>query len=58
MNLWVGGAVVAGAIACSILVMMLIWRRAPAGGFFTDTDRAAGVFGVLGTFFAVVLRPP
>jgi hypothetical protein len=35
--------------------MLLARRRAPVGGWFTDTDRAAGVFGVLGTFFAVVL---
>jgi len=27
----------------------------PAGGFFTDSDRAAGVFGVTGTAFAVLL---
>ena len=27
----------------------------PAGGFFTDSDRAAGVFGVTGTAFAVQL---
>ena len=36
---------------------MLLVRRfaAPAGGFFTDPDRAAGVFGVTGTGFAVLL---
>jgi hypothetical protein len=55
VNLWLGGAVVGFAISCAVVLMALVRRRAPAGGFFTDTDRAAGVFGVLGTFFAVVL---
>ena len=39
------------------MAAMLAVRRylAPPGGFFTDSDRAAGVFGVLGTAFAVML---
>src|SRR4029077_20487894 len=44
-------AVAAGAIA----VMLLVRRRAPEGSFFEDGDRAAGVFGVLGTGFSVLL---
>src|SRR6266545_584512 len=35
--------------------MFFARRRAPEGGFFSDLDRAAGVFGVLGTSFAVLL---
>ena len=36
---------------------MIAVRRlaAPPRGFFTDSDRAAGVFGVTGTGFAVLL---
>ena len=30
-------------------------RRAPEGSYFNDGDRAAGVFGVLATGFAVLL---
>jgi hypothetical protein len=35
--------------------MLLVRRRAPAGSRFEDGDRAAGVFGVLATGFAVLL---
>jgi len=35
--------------------MLLVRRSAPRGGYFTDSDRAAGVFGVIGTSFAVLL---
>ena len=49
-----------GIIVCAVAVtvtLMLLVRRfaAPPGGFFTDSDRAAGVFGVTGTGFAVLL---
>ena len=43
--------VTAGAIA----LMLLVRRRAPAGSYFSDGDRASGVFGVLATGFAVLL---
>jgi hypothetical protein len=45
--------VVAVSIACAIL--LLVRRRAPDGGYFADGDRAAGMFGVLATGFAVLL---
>src|SRR6187399_729898 len=35
--------------------MLLVRRRAPAGSYFEDGDRAAGVFGMLATGFAVLL---
>src|SRR5437764_8698086 len=35
--------------------MLLVRRRAPEGSYFNDGDRAAGVFGVLATGFAVLL---
>jgi hypothetical protein len=35
--------------------MYLVRRRAPAGGFYTDVDRAGAIFGVVGTAFAVLL---
>jgi hypothetical protein len=39
--------------AAAITAMLLIRRRAPAGGYFADSDRASGVFGVLATGFAI-----
>jgi hypothetical protein len=35
--------------------MLLVRRRAPEGGYFNDGDRAAGVFGVLASGFAIML---
>src|SRR5262249_57804573 len=35
--------------------MLLVRRGAPEGSYFNDGDRAAGVFGVLATGFAVLL---
>jgi hypothetical protein len=52
--LW-AGLVVAGVAALAITAMLLVRRRAPAGSYFEDGDRAAGVFGVLATGFAVLL---
>jgi hypothetical protein len=41
--------------AISIAAMLLVRRGAPDGSYFNDGDRAAGVFGVLATGFAVLL---
>ena len=35
--------------------MLLVRRHAPDGSYFHDGDRAAGVFGVLATGFAVLV---
>jgi hypothetical protein len=37
----------------TIGAMLLVRRRAPEGSFFTDGDRASGVFGVLAGGFAI-----
>ena len=55
MNVLVTGAIVAVAAAAAIGVLLLVRRRAPDGGHYNDGDRAAGVFGVLATGFAVLL---
>lgn len=52
--LW-AGLVVAAVTALSITAMLLVRRRAPEGSYFEDGDRAAGVFGILATGFAVLL---
>jgi len=48
-------AIVAAAMALAVSALLLVRRRAPDGGFFTNGDRAAGVFGVLATGFSVLL---
>ena len=48
-----GILILAVANAVTIGVMLLIRRGAPEGGYFADSDRASGVFGVLATGFAI-----
>ena len=55
MNLFVALAIVLGSTAVAIAVMLAVRRGAPEGSYFADADRAAGVFGVLATGFAVLL---
>jgi Protein of unknown function (DUF4239) len=50
--LWAAVIVVA-ANAATIAAMLLVRRRAPEGSYFTDGDRASGVFGVLAGGFAI-----
>ena len=55
MNLvWAALIIVAVAVPC-VAAMLLVRRRAPEGSYFADGDRAAGVFGVLATGFAVLV---
>src|SRR3954465_3400687 len=55
MNLVVAALIVAGVTVVAVAGMLLVRRRAPEGSYFEDGDRAAGVFGVLATGFAVLL---
>src|SRR6185369_15678131 len=54
MSLLWAGLIVIVACAVTISVMLLVRRSAPEGSYFEDGDRAAGVFGVLATGFAVL----
>jgi hypothetical protein len=40
-------------VTVAVAAMLLVRRRAPEGGYFADSDRASGVFGVLATGFAI-----
>jgi len=53
MNVGWGIVIVLGADAAAVALMLAIRRRAPEGGYFSDSDRASGVFGVLATGFAI-----
>ena len=55
MNLILAAAVTLIITALTVGAMLLVRRRAPAGSYFTDGDRASGVFGVLATGFSVLL---
>jgi succinate dehydrogenase/fumarate reductase cytochrome b subunit len=55
MNVLLGFLVTAGATIVTVAAMLLVRRRAPEGSYFSDGDRASGVFGVLATGFSVLL---
>ena len=55
MNLVWGALIVVGVVAVTVAAMLFVRRRAPEGSYFTDGDRASGVFGVLATGFSVLL---
>jgi len=55
MNLFLAAALVAVATGLAIGAMLFVRRRAPEGSFFSDGDRASGVFGVLATGFSILL---
>ena len=55
MSLLWAGLIVVLASAVTISAMLLVRRTAPEGSYFEDGDRAAGVFGVIATGFAIML---
>src|ERR1700755_3632138 len=55
MNVFVALVVVLASAGVAIGAILLVRRNAPDGSYFHDGDRAAGVFGVLATGFAVLL---
>ncbi len=55
MNVAVALVVVVASASLAITALLLVRRNAPDGSYFNDGDRAAGVFGVLATGFAVLL---
>jgi len=55
MNVFVALLVIAASAGLAISALLLVRRHAPDGSYFHDGDRAAGVFGVLATGFAVLL---
>jgi hypothetical protein len=50
--LW-GALMLVLANVATIAAILLVRRRAPEGSFFSDGDRASGVFGVIATGFAI-----
>ena len=55
MNLLWGALIVVVVTTLAVTAMLLVRRRAPEGSYFTDGDRASGVFGVMATGFSVML---
>src|SRR3954466_6302890 len=55
MNLAIAIPVVLARAALAVAAILLVRARAPDGSYFSDGDRASGVFGVLATGFSVLL---
>ena len=55
MTLALACLIVVAVSAVAVAAMLLVRRGAPEGSYFEDGDRAAGVFGVLATGFAVMI---
>lgn len=55
MNLVWAALIVAAVAAPCVAAMLFVRRRAPEGSYFSDGDRASGVFGVLATGFSVLV---
>ncbi len=55
MTLVWAGLIVVVAVTITVTAMLLVRRGAPDGSYFQDGDRAAGVFGVIATGFAVMI---
>jgi hypothetical protein len=54
MSLLWAAVIVVVVTALAVAAMLLMRRHAPEGGYYDDGDRAAGVFGVVATGFAVL----
>ena len=55
MRTWIAALVLVLVVTAAITVKLLVRRRAPMGGWFTDSPRSAGTLSVIGTMFAVML---
>jgi amino acid transporter len=55
MNILWAALIVVVVTALAVAAMVAVGRRAPEGGYYNDSDRASGVFGVLATGFSVLL---
>jgi hypothetical protein len=53
--MWVAALVLILIVTAAITIKLLVRRRAPDGGWFTDSSRSAGALSLIGTMFAVML---
>ena len=55
MNIVWAALIIVAAAAVAVAAMLLVRRRSPEGSWFSDSDRAAGIFGVIATGVSVLL---
>jgi uncharacterized membrane protein len=52
---WIPVLILVIVVAAAITIKLLVHRRSPMGGWFTDPPRSAGTLSVIRTMFAVIL---
>ena len=55
MNIFWAAVIILVVAGIAVTAMLFVRSRAPEGSYFADSDRAAGIFGVLATGFSVLL---
>ncbi len=55
MNIVWAALIILVVAGIAVAAMLFVRSRAPEGSYFADSDRAAGIFGVLATGFSVLL---
>jgi hypothetical protein len=50
-----GTIIVVAAAGAAVFLMLVVRQGAPEGSYFSDGDRASGIFGVIATGFSVLL---
>jgi len=55
VRIWVAALILVVVVTAALTIYLLVRRRAPEGGWFTDLPRSAGTLSVIGTMFAVML---
>ena len=55
MNIVWAALIVLVTAGIAVAAMLFVRSRAPEGSYFADSDRAAGIFGVIATGFSVLL---
>lgn len=55
MLTWLAPIIVVVVVVVAVTAKLLVRRRAPEGGWFTDLPRSAGSLSLIGTMFAVML---
>jgi hypothetical protein len=55
VNIVWAALVIVAVAAIAVAAMLVVRRRSPDGSWYSDSDRAAGIFGVIATGFSVLL---
>jgi predicted cupin superfamily sugar epimerase len=55
VRIWIAVLILIVVVTAAITIKLLVRRRAPEGGWFSEPSRSSGTLSVIGTMFAVML---